>query len=70
MKNPITVLLGRGATGRHRTGTPAPLINLPMDAEPGEFAPCPAEERETYHAVHADGSRTCWTCKSWTEAGA
>lgn len=36
------------------------------DVEPNECAPCPACERTTFHAMHADGSRTCWTCSTTT----
>lgn len=68
MKGPLAALRSLVPSGRHRAALP--LVALPMDAEPGEFATCPAEERSTYHALHADGSRTCWTCKTWTEAGA
>ncbi|MFD4740568.1 hypothetical protein ACFWNQ_24870 [Streptomyces virginiae] len=56
--------------GQPVVGVPAPLIALPMDVEPGEFARCPAEERIRYHAVQANGARRCWTCNWITEAGA
>ncbi|KUF18418.1 hypothetical protein [Streptomyces silvensis] len=36
--------------------------------EANGWAPCPAEERARLHALHADGSRTCWTCR-WTTQG-
>ncbi|MFJ9037419.1 hypothetical protein ACIRF8_12630 [Streptomyces sp. NPDC102406] len=36
------------------------------DIEPIECAPCPTCERTTFHAMHADGSRTCWTCRTTT----
>jgi hypothetical protein len=39
------------------------------DLEENEFAFCPAEERTTFHAVRADGSRRCWTCQTETAAG-
>ncbi|MFF1958012.1 hypothetical protein ACFVWX_13600 [Streptomyces sp. NPDC058220] len=62
-------------TGHHRA-VPAPdmspLANAIAtgDAEPGAMAWCPEEERTTYHALHADGSRRCWVCNTETEAGA
>lgn len=31
---------------------------------------CPAEEQERLHEFHADGSRTCWTCRTRTKGGA
>lgn len=34
------------------------------DAVANDYALCPAEQRTTFHALHANGSRTCWTC--WT----
>ncbi|MGW1939005.1 hypothetical protein [Streptomyces goshikiensis] len=71
MRGPLAALRSLAPSGRHRAATPGgPLIALPMDAEPGEFAHCPAEERQTYHAVQADGARRCWTCNTITEAGA
>ncbi|MFF1834149.1 hypothetical protein ACFVXE_08080 [Streptomyces sp. NPDC058231] len=27
-----------------------------------DFYPCPSERRHRPHAIHADGSRTCWHC--------
>ncbi|MVO84138.1 hypothetical protein GPA10_04975 [Streptomyces sp. p1417] len=36
--------------------------------EPNIWAICPAEERARLHALHADRSRTCWTCR-WTTQG-
>ncbi|WP_327671887.1 MULTISPECIES: hypothetical protein [unclassified Streptomyces] len=36
------------------------------DIEANECAPCPACERTTFHAMHTDGSRTCWTCGTTT----
>jgi hypothetical protein len=67
---PLAALRSLVPSGRHRAAAPAVLVALPMDAEPGEFAPCPAEERSTYHAIQADGARRCWTCNWITEAGA
>ncbi|MFD8866060.1 hypothetical protein ACFV1F_17075 [Streptomyces sp. NPDC059590] len=46
----------------------AALTELLVDAEPGAFRWCPKELRTTYHAEHADGSRTCWTCRCVTPA--
>ncbi|MEU0275967.1 hypothetical protein [Streptomyces sp. NPDC006307] len=47
----------------------APLVQswrarraLPANAELCEFHPCPNERRTRPHAVHADGSRSCWHC--------
>ncbi|MEU9033836.1 hypothetical protein AB0D45_02810 [Streptomyces sp. NPDC048352] len=37
-------------------------LALPVNAEPCEFHPCPNERRTRPHAVHADGSRSCWYC--------
>ncbi|MFF3497418.1 hypothetical protein ACFYWS_39505 [Streptomyces sp. NPDC002795] len=66
--------------GRHRHGDrPAP-IELPAlldeadvdqlladgDIEASECAPCPCCARTTFHAMHTDGSRTCWTCGTTT----
>jgi hypothetical protein len=45
-------------TGTHRGGA-EPLT-------PSEFRHCPEEDRSTFHAIHADGSRTCWTCLTCT----
>ncbi|WP_372352674.1 hypothetical protein [Streptomyces sp. KL116D] len=36
------------------------------DIEANECAPCPTEQRTTFHAMHTDGSRTCWTCGTTT----
>ncbi|WAL93936.1 hypothetical protein [Streptomyces sp. Je 1-369] len=36
------------------------------DIEANDFAFCGAEQRETFHAIHTDGSRTCWTCGTTT----
>lgn len=38
------------------------------ELEANECVPCPACERTTFHAMHIDGSRTCWTCRT-TSAG-
>ncbi|WP_393075113.1 hypothetical protein [Streptomyces sp. LN704] len=54
-------------TGRHRG--PRAADPAPADTEPGEFRYCPEELRTTYHAIHDDGSRTCWTCRTTTPAG-
>lgn len=67
MRGPLAVLRSLAPSGRHRAA-PAPLINLPMDAELCEARYCPEEMRSTYHAIHADGSRTCWTCCTTTGA--
>ncbi|MFD5697504.1 hypothetical protein [Streptomyces lasiicapitis] len=31
-----------------------------------ECAPCPSCGRNTFHAMHRDGSRRCWTCSTPT----
>lgn len=36
------------------------------DVEANDWAYCGAEQRRTFHALHTDGSRTCWTCSSVT----
>ncbi|MFD5031668.1 hypothetical protein ACFWM0_14820 [Streptomyces sp. NPDC058405] len=61
-------------TGHHRAAPAqdmSPLADAIAagDAEPGAMAWCPEEERTTYHALHADGSRRCWTCNAETPAG-
>ncbi|MBW5420231.1 hypothetical protein GKQ77_01430 [Streptomyces sp. BG9H] len=80
--NPVAAVrnLLRGP-GRHRPGAlPAPVDESPVlldeqvltaaiadgDIEANEFAFCGAEQRETFHAIHSDGSRTCWTCQNVT----
>ncbi|MGW2937637.1 hypothetical protein ACWDA7_38830 [Streptomyces sp. NPDC001156] len=35
-----------------------------------ESARCPECRRDQAHAMHRDGSRTCWTCGTATPAGA
>ncbi|MCP3817801.1 hypothetical protein NLX86_06525 [Streptomyces sp. A3M-1-3] len=61
--------------GRHRA-VPAPVDMTPLadllaagEAEPGEFRYCPEELRSTYHAIHVNGGRRCFTCNTETEAG-
>lgn len=70
------------ATGRHRpaTAVPAPADESPAlldeqalaeaiedgDIEANDWAYCGAEQRTTFHAIHTDGSRTCWTCSTTT----
>lgn len=39
------------------------------DVEANAFEYCPAEERTTFHAIRADGSRRCWTCQTVTAGG-
>lgn len=39
------------------------------DIEANESAWCGAEQRITFHAMHADGSRTCWICQTTTGGG-
>lgn len=57
--------------GHHRAAaapdmTPLAAAIAAGDAEPGAMAWCPEETRRTYHALHADGTRTCWTCRTTT----
>lgn len=36
------------------------------EIEANECAPCPTCSRTTFHAMHTDGSRTCWPCGTTT----
>ncbi|MEV5977545.1 hypothetical protein [Streptomyces sp. NPDC052114] len=36
------------------------------DIEANEQAFCGVEQRTTFHALHTDASRTCWTCGTTT----
>lgn len=54
----------RYAIREHHVTFDAP--RLPDDAELCEMAHCPAEDRTRYHAIHADDTRTCWTCATIT----
>ncbi|APY88215.1 hypothetical protein DCW30_05645 [Streptomyces alfalfae] len=36
------------------------------DVEANDWAHCPTEGRTRFHAIHTDGSRTCWTCRTTT----
>jgi hypothetical protein len=36
------------------------------DIEANDYDHCPYEQRTTFHALHTDGSRTCWTCQHKT----
>ncbi|MFB7711638.1 hypothetical protein [Streptomyces sp. NPDC056105] len=59
-------------TGKHRATAgvldEAELEQLLADGdiEANECAPCPTCTRTTFHAMHTDGSRTCWTCNTTT----
>lgn len=53
-------------TRRALSEAEAAELLLSGDIEANAFALCPTEERTTFHAIHADGSRTCWTCQSHT----
>lgn len=53
-------------TGTHRAAEDAAQADAAVLA-PSEFRYCPEEMRSTFHAIHPDGSRTCWTC--WTCTG-
>ncbi|MEV4335721.1 hypothetical protein [Streptomyces sp. NPDC049590] len=41
-------------------------LSWPQALEVNDLGYCPAEGRTTLHAFHADGSRTCWTCRTIT----
>lgn len=43
-------------------------LTRPQAAEVNGPGYCPAEQQTTLHAFHADGSRTCWTCRNCTTA--
>lgn len=66
------VLVALGARRRYRDQRlPDDLIGAvygPETPSGSAFRYCPEELRQTYHAVHADGSRRCWTCGTETEA--
>lgn len=56
---------------RHGVLDEAELTQL-LDAEQivaNESADCPSCLRNTFHAMHRDGSRKCWTCQTETLAG-
>ncbi|WP_327415474.1 hypothetical protein [Streptomyces sp. NBC_01233] len=42
---------------------------LLAQADACDFFPCPAEQRRRPHAIHADGSRDCWSCGHTTTPG-
>ncbi len=80
--SPLTAVrrLLRGP-GRHRPGNPpASAVEAPSlldeealteamedgGIEANGPAWCGAEQRTTFHALHTDGSRTCWTCRHVT----
>lgn len=85
MTSPIRVLRQIVApNGRHRGGSvvaAAPAAGV-LDEEHlealldndevvvSESALCPTCARTTFHAMHRDGSRTCWTCQTVTGAEA
>lgn len=57
--------------GQHRSTPDMTVLEAAIatgDAEPGAMAWCPECARSTYHALHTDRSRTCWTCRTETEA--
>ncbi|MGW5175852.1 hypothetical protein ACWERY_16005 [Streptomyces sp. NPDC004082] len=55
--------------GEHRpSAQPVPLLR-PDDVVANDAAYCPAEQRTTFHGMHRDGSRHCWTCRTETPAG-
>ncbi|GAA3717932.1 hypothetical protein [Streptomyces tremellae] len=53
-------------TGAHRAPRPAPASPYP-DSEPTARAWCPECARTEAHALHLDGTRTCWTCHTTTQ---
>ncbi|MFE0137660.1 hypothetical protein ACFWY6_39805 [Streptomyces sp. NPDC059037] len=53
-------------TRRALSEAEAAELLLPGDIEANDFAFCPTEECTTFHAIHANGSRTCWTCQTRT----
>jgi gas vesicle protein len=60
-------------TGAHRGTDPMThlaelLATGQLDAN--DFGWCPECKRRTLHAYHPDNSRTCWTCRTLTPAGA
>ncbi|MET7436610.1 hypothetical protein ACFYQQ_00980 [Streptomyces sp. NPDC005496] len=68
MTSPLRVLRQIVApAGRHRPGAtqPTPLLR-PDDLVANKAAYCPAEQRTTFHGMHRDGSRHCWTCRTNT----
>lgn len=69
----LTGLTGLVRPRGHHRAAPAPDMTVLAaaiatgDAEPGAMALCPAEQVDRYHALHADGTRTCWTCRCTTQ---
>lgn len=62
--------------GQHRANAGAVLTEATLEellstgaVVANESAPCPSCERTTFHAMHRDGSRCCWTCGTTTLAG-
>ncbi|MBX7464898.1 hypothetical protein [Streptomyces sp. NPDC057910] len=59
--------------GRHRATAsdlaPVAALIAAGEADANDSAWCTEEARTTYHAMHADGSRTCWTCNTTTPKG-
>ena len=47
----------------------ATLAELMRPGEVTDIGWCPAEQTERLHGFHADGSRTCWTCRWTSPAG-
>lgn len=65
----IVSLIGQqDATVTRRALTEAELAELLLDGTTttNDFAYCPTEQRTTFHAIHADASRRCWTCNTVT----
>jgi hypothetical protein len=68
----VVSLVGQqDATVARRALTEAELAELLLDgaATTNDFAECPVEKRTTFHAIHPNGSRRCWTCNTTTPEG-
>lgn len=48
---------------------PRPTRLLMRPGKATDVGWCPAEKQERLHEYHADGSRTCWTCRTTSPAG-
>ncbi len=58
--------LGRHRPRRLGEAAPEPVIARPTEAMVNDLAWCPAEERQTLHALLTTGGRVCWTCRTVT----
>ncbi|MFC8515533.1 hypothetical protein [Streptomyces sp. NPDC057257] len=58
------LLRGRG---QHRAARPAPVALMrPVEAHDNRLARCPAEGRQTLHALIRGTGLVCWTCRTIT----